>query len=177
MPTARRSNKPMRVRVAPPELRAQLEAGTPASPQGDGLVPRESEPLTAINEHEAMPHNANYSEKAEQKNPLDDARHDLRNYCLMMIDQLNLIEEHQGNFAPAGDASLLVGQGQISRAVRLTFAWYVANDKNTDMDLFRSKQRTLEQLVNPIMNELYNEVHGVSWWIAGISSTGHGDRC
>ena len=145
----------MRVRVAPPELRAQLEAGTPASPQGDGLVPRESEPLTAINEHEAMPHNTNYSEKAEQKNPLDDARHDLRNYCLMMIDQLKLIEELQDHFRPEGD-----GQGKISKAVRLTFAWYMANEENTDMDLFRSKQRTLEQLVNPIMNKLYNEVYG-----------------
>ena len=132
--------------MAPPELRAQLEAGTPASP--DGLVPRESEPLTTINEHD--------EHEAEQKNPLDDARHDLRNYCLKMIDQLKLIEELQDNFRPEGDDGL----GKISKAVRLTFAWYMGNEENTDMDLFRFKQRTLEQLVNPILNKLYNEVYG-----------------
>ena len=112
-------------------------------------MPRESEPLTAIHEHEAMPHNANYSEGAEQKNPLDDARRDLREYCLMTIDQLKLIEELQDDLGPAGD-----GLGKISKAVRLTLAWCMANEENTDMDLFRSRQRTLEQLVNPIKNEL-----------------------
>jgi len=111
-------------------------------------VPRESEPLTAIHEHEAMPHNANYSEEAEQKNPLDDARRDLREFCLMTIDQLELIE-FLGDLGPAGD-----GLGKISKAVSLTFTWCMANEENTDMDLFRSRQRTLEQLVNPIMNDL-----------------------
>jgi hypothetical protein len=153
MPIARRSDKPMRVRVAPPELRAELEAGIPASPQGDGLTPRESEPLTCIHEQEAMPHNANNSEKAVQENPLDDARDDLRDYCLMMFDQLQLLEELQ-NKSGGED------QHKLNKAVHLTFGWFVAEMGNTDIDLFRTKRRDLEQLVNPVMNKLCNEVYG-----------------